>query len=311
MDTESESYLHLLLSDSNLPTGSFVASAGLESYVKHGFFSPADFTSTPSPPSLTRSTINFVRDSVQAYAHSALPFISAVYDICVVYRDQRDVDGSASLEQSLRSLKEIDDLYESMTLNHVAKRASTAQGVAHLTLLSKGFVRPSWLHDKGLLDGEKLGVQTQTGGAHMERLADELKIHIRRGDINGHLPICWGIMTVALGLSCERSQYLHMFLHARALVSASIRLNILGPYAAQQLLLHIIHPLLDNVVKSIKPNHLRLVGRASSFSSPSSTSVVSDSEVDDECEIGPAMTWPLGEILATRHDLQHSRIFNS
>lgn len=26
---------------------------------------------------------------------------------------------------------------------------------------------------------------------------------------------------------------------------------------------------------------------------------------------GPATTWPLGEILAARHDLQHSRIFNS
>jgi len=26
---------------------------------------------------------------------------------------------------------------------------------------------------------------------------------------------------------------------------------------------------------------------------------------------GPASTWPLGDILAIRHDLQHSRIFNS
>lgn len=31
----------------------------------------------------------------------------------------------------------------------------------------------------------------------------------------------------------------------------------------------------------------------------------------DEAEHGPATTWPLGEILAARHDLQHSRIFNS
>lgn len=28
----------------------------------------------------------------------------------------------------------------------------------------------------------------------------------------------------------------------------------------------------------------------------------------DDC---PATTWPLGEILAARHDLQHSKIFNS
>lgn len=30
-----------------------------------------------------------------------------------------------------------------------------------------------------------------------------------------------------------------------------------------------------------------------------------------ESEGLPATTWPLGEILAARHDLQHSRIFNS
>jgi len=31
----------------------------------------------------------------------------------------------------------------------------------------------------------------------------------------------------------------------------------------------------------------------------------------NEIDYGPANTWPLGEILVGRHDLQHSRIFNS
>ena len=35
-----------------------------------------------------------------------------------------------------------------------------------------------------------------------------------------------------------------------------------------------------------------------------------DGEVSDRLQ-GAAQTWPLGEILAARHDLQHSRIFNS
>lgn len=30
-----------------------------------------------------------------------------------------------------------------------------------------------------------------------------------------------------------------------------------------------------------------------------------------EAELGPATTWPLGELLMARHDMQHSRIFNS
>ena len=31
----------------------------------------------------------------------------------------------------------------------------------------------------------------------------------------------------------------------------------------------------------------------------------------EEAETGPGTTWPLGELLMARHDLQHSRIFNS
>lgn len=105
-------------------------------------------------------------------------------------------------------------------------------------------------------------------------------------------------------MSCiERSKHLHMFLHARSLVSASIRLNTLGPYAAQQLLLHVIRPLIDNVVISCSKSQLRLV--------PPSAPELEEPDVDDGEEDGPATTWPLGEILATRHDLQHSRIFNS
>jgi hypothetical protein len=68
-DDDLETFILLVLSDSNLPTGSFVASAGLESYVKHGF---------PSPPisSASERIIDFVRDSLASYAKSALPFVS-------------------------------------------------------------------------------------------------------------------------------------------------------------------------------------------------------------------------------------------
>ena len=97
----------------------------------------------------------------------------------------------------------------------------------------------------------------------------------------------------------ERAQYLHLFLHARSLLSAAVRLNILGPYGAQQLLLHAVRPLIDHEVSQCK--ELR-----------TGIHKYHDLESDfDEMLNGPAATWPLGEILATRHDLQHSRIFNS
>lgn len=148
-----ETYILLLLSDANLPTGSFVASAGLESYIKHGFFSasvhpdgvsplsnPPHESSEkesrggedmPNPPRLTSGTIRFLQDSVQSYARSALPFVGAVHD--VLGKEVTESEGAHYLQQILQ----LDSLYESMTLNHVARRASKAQGVALLTLYSK------------------------------------------------------------------------------------------------------------------------------------------------------------------------------
>ena len=95
----------------------------------------------------------------------------------------------------------------------------------------------------------------------------------------------------------ERAQYLHLFLHARSLLSASVRLNDLGPYGAQQVLLHAVRPLVAAEAtrcRQLRTELLRGVNEGS-----------------EDAAFRPANTWPLGEILAGRHDLQHSRIFNS
>ena len=94
----------------------------------------------------------------------------------------------------------------------------------------------------------------------------------------------------------DRTLHLHLFLHARSLLSAAVRLNTIGPYASQQLLLHVVRPIVDVEFDSVKGIRTHLGEEA-----PSGEGVVD----------GPATTWPLGEILASRHDLQHSRIFNS
>lgn len=136
----------------------------------------------------------------------------------------------------------------------------------------------------------------------VQPLIEAFKLRIRREQSPGHLPICWALLTAALGLPlCTylfyalsnlqvRSQSLHLFLNARGLLSAAVRLNTIGPYASQQYLLHVVRPIVDTV--TAKCAHLRTEYR----SSPNN---------------GPCTTWPLGEILAARHDLQHSRIFNS
>lgn len=153
-------YLLLLLADGNLPTGAFVASAGVESHAQHA---------------LLHDAAAFVQHSATSYAHAALPFARDAH--CLV----RDFLADAlDLSYALSVLTRLDALYEAATLNHVARRASRAQGVALLTLYTKGFARPS--------------PEAQT------HLVDALKLRIRRDDTPGHLPVCWGVLTAALGL---------------------------------------------------------------------------------------------------------------
>ncbi|TFK43776.1 hypothetical protein BDQ12DRAFT_643425 [Crucibulum laeve] len=285
---DDETYILLLLSDSNLPTGSFVASSGFESYVKHGFASSSSSDTV---------TIKFVRDSLASYAHSALPFVSDAHLKVSEYssffdggKDEGVEDAEGRIKQILNDLTELDELYDTMTLNHVARRASKAQGVALLTLYSKGFSRPSSLSAFS-------EAKSQDHERRISKILDKFKLMVRREEIHGHLPTCWGSLTAALGLTLERAQYLHLFLHARSLLSAAVRLNDIGPYGAQQILLHAVKPLVAAEIAKCKDLRTGLFQG-------------SDSSFDDTIH-GPANTWPLGEILASRHDLQHSRIFNS
>ncbi|KAG2156331.1 hypothetical protein DEU56DRAFT_876370 [Suillus clintonianus] len=283
MDTDfDETYVLLLLADSNLPTGSFVASSGFESYGTHGFFSLASASNMGKGKTLTAGTVAFIQDSLHTYARSALPFVSdahRVVDAC------KDLKGEPEIghEGTIKNLVELDELYETMTLNHVAKRASKAQGVALLTLYSKGFACPSDLNYEDHLS-KSLTV-----------LTDRLKLMIRGEETHGHLPVCWGVLTSALGVSLLRAQHLFLFLHARSLLSSAVRLNTIGPYSSQQLLLHSVRPLVEAEVLQNKDMRTGIFGD------------MHHNDADDR----PATTWPLGEILAVRHDLQHSRIFNS
>jgi urease accessory protein len=179
MDANTEDYLLLLLADGNLPTGAFVASSGLESFVTHGFFNSSHDLD---------SMINFVRDSVGSYARSALPFVSDTHKI--VSR----VVGNSITNDTVTRIKALDDLYEAMTLNHVARRASKAQGVALLTLYSKGFSKPAFLS----VQSDK---SQQARDTAMASLVERYKLLIRNEETHGHLPICWSLLTAALGLS--------------------------------------------------------------------------------------------------------------
>ncbi|KAL1708548.1 UreF-domain-containing protein [Schizophyllum commune] len=290
--SDTETYLLLVLADSNLPTGSFVASSGLESYFKHSF--------DTQEGKRDAAVLAFVRDSLASYARTALPFVAGAHRAVEGLANACELTSSSAshthfstsdsskpldLSSTLTTLASLDALCEATMLNHVARRASRAQGVALLTLYAKGLAPPT--------DGELLG-----------RALDQYKLRVRREEAPGHLPVCWGALTAALSLPLARAAHLHLFLHARGLLSAAVRLNALGPYAAQQLLLHSVRPLVEGEAARNKDDGEEAGGKHAS---------AADAALEDALDpiTGPVNTWPLGEILAARHDLQHSRIFNS
>ncbi|TRM68218.1 UreF-domain-containing protein [Schizophyllum amplum] len=318
--TDTETYLLLVLADSNLPTGSFVASSGMESYFKHGFDAHTLSGSGGSKQSKQDAAVlAFVRDSLASYARTALPFVADAHGVITRLAESATASGLANtmptepipscsasasspdcdpLERTLADLAAADALCEAVTLNHVARRASRAQGVALLTLYAKGLAPP--------VDAS---TEANINDALLARALDQYKLLVRREDVPGHLPVCWGALTAALGLPLARAVHLHLFLHVRGLLSAAVRLNVVGPYAAQRLLLHAVRPIVETEVERWM-ERVRMESKGGEDASVVQTCAC-DSVAADALEDGPLNTWPLGEILAARHDLQHSRIFNS
>ena len=187
-DDDKESYLLLLLSDANLPTGSFVASAGLESTAAHALFH------APGPPG--SNILAFLRSSVDTYARSALPFARDAHRVVAAYTSKQKHE--LELDTALSAIGRLDALYDASTLNHVARRASCAQGAALLTLYTRGFTRPA------LLPPDEDEYEDNNHENRASALVAALKLRVRRGEPDapvGHLPVCWGVLTGALGLT--------------------------------------------------------------------------------------------------------------
>lgn len=103
----SPTHFLLLLSDSQLPLGSFAFSSGLESYLAHTPIRSASFSS-------------FLPSSISSMASTTLPFVLAAW---------RDPD----------TLADLDDQLDAAVICTVGRRASVAQGRALLSIWERSF----------------------------------------------------------------------------------------------------------------------------------------------------------------------------
>ncbi|SAM77006.1 uncharacterized protein UBRO_01685 [Ustilago bromivora] len=299
-DDDLETYLFLLLSDSNLPTGGFVASSGLESFFAHGLLHNSRFnlpppTSSssskpasgrviaPSQAQLSSATLSFAKSTLHSYARSSFPFVARVHYAVIRYLNEAKGE---ELEECLSTISRLDYSYHTLLLNHVARRASKAQGIALLTLYSKAFARPINLSSEPF-DGSPLAYRSSASCSTTEELkrielaaalVDKLKQHIRqstsssgregegrveKGCQHGHLPICWAVFSACLGLSLEKAVYLHLFLQARSLFSSSVRLGTLGPYMAHQVMRFQLRAVVEDLLGEIQSEGLLTIPNSS------------------------------------------------
>ncbi|MBT4013505.1 MAG: urease accessory protein UreF [Planctomycetaceae bacterium] len=157
--------------------------------------------------------------------------------------------------QQIQTTVELDNLCHALLGNHVARRASLRQGQAFLATCCQAF------------DCDTVEL---------------LRAQVRNKTIRGHLLPTFGYVTRSLGISLHDGAELFLFTMIRDLISSAIRLNIIGPLAAQS-----IWPQLDNEF----------------------TQVLKHCEA--YCLSDIAQTSPILDILQSNHDRLYSRLFQS
>jgi urease accessory protein len=175
------------LMDSAFPTGGFAHSAGLEAAWQHGE---------------VRGRVEllaFAETSLDQLGHGALPFVLAAFD-------------------APEKLAEFDKLCDAFTTNHVANRASRAQGRAFFTAVERIFPErqpPAENHGEATRQhaGSEPGAPTPFT----------------------HFAPVFGACLRQLELSRITTARMFFFNHLRTVLAAAVRLNITGPMEAQVL----------------------------------------------------------------------------
>ncbi|KAG5936714.1 hypothetical protein E4U53_000164 [Claviceps sorghi] len=201
---DASSHFLLLLSDSQLPIGSFAFSSGLESYLAH------------SPPRRGTTTAtafsSFLALSLSSFAATTLPFVLAGH-------------------REPSSLVSLDDQLDAAVVCTVGRRASVAQGRALFSVWERSFraalpaarAHAPFLRDFGALLGQG---RAAPGGDGEEEPPP----------VSAHLAPLFGVICAVVGLSARQTAYVYMVSHVKALVSAAVRASVFGPYQAQRVL---------------------------------------------------------------------------
>ncbi len=208
LETSSSFWSIVMLADSGLPTGSFAHSAGLEAAAQLGMIRREE------------DVRNFVEAATRSSIQLLAPFLIAGLRIA---QDQSQ-DGSVmdSIEDRWERLHR--ECQAVMVSNQPACSASLDQGKSLMRVASQ------WLS----------GAQESSLSAGIDT---EILKHLKNGS-SPHIAPALGVIGGVLGLDEIQVCRLFAYCMARDLVSAAVRLSLVGPLASV--------PLLHNVQESIE-----------------------------------------------------------
>jgi urease accessory protein len=162
---------------------------------------------------------------------------------------------AAATHRQPERLAELDRLSDAFLTNPVAHRASCAQGRAWLASSSRSF--------------PEAGIAAIT-----EQVA--------RGSLNGHYAPLFGAVTARLQIDVGDMQRLFLYLTARGIGSAAVRLGVIGAYEAQEIQAGLAGEI-DRIAESCA----------------------------DLSPLDIAQTAPLVDLFQSTHDRLYSRLFQS
>jgi urease accessory protein len=192
----------------------------------------------------TDNLIPFITLQVENYACTSLPFVTDAWATC-----------NSKSPDNVEEMLSLDYKCEGTLTNHIVRRTSTAQGGALLLLFNNSFQPNTFMK--------------------------QYKNSVKNTQL-GHLPIVFGAMCHSLDIDLLVTQRLFLFLFVRGLLSAAVRLNLIGPYLAQRLLTD-LNPIVQRVLDECR-----------------------DLKSDDAHQCNPLL-----DIIQASHDSLYSRLFNS
>lgn len=203
----------LMLADSGLPTGSFAHSAGIESASQLGLFG--------GPSGVEKERVaRYINAAARSSVQLLVPFVTA--GNALARTQQRSINGSAiDMNEIFQQWQTLDRFsHAAMAANRPGCKASLDQGHGMLR------VAMQWLGSSASEDSSKF-----------VELANRIQQEIdKSSDGTGHFGPIFGLVCGFLELDDKTMCQVLGYCTARDMISAAVRLNLVGPMAGVNLL---------------------------------------------------------------------------